>query len=52
MKEEDARLRREIEQITQRAQEIDAAEDTEFGRTFAAMSSPRTAAPGDAARRS
>ena len=31
MKEEDARLRREIEQITQRAQEIDAAEDTEFG---------------------
>ena len=31
MQEEDARLRREIEQITQRAQEIDAAEDTEFG---------------------
>jgi len=31
MKEEDARLRWEIEQITQRAQEIDAAEDTEFG---------------------
>src|SRR6266699_4762608 len=31
MQEEDARLRREIEQITQRAQAIDAAEDTEFG---------------------
>src|SRR2546428_9805872 len=31
MKEEDARLRREIEQIPQRAQEIDAAEAREFG---------------------
>ena len=31
MKAEDDRLRREIERITQRAQEIDAAEDAEFG---------------------
>jgi len=31
MKEEDERLRREIERLTQRAQEIDAAEDEEFG---------------------
>jgi transposase len=34
MKEEDARLRREIERITQRAQETDAAEDAEFGPDF------------------
>src|SRR6266446_6558982 len=34
MQEEDARLRREIEQIAQRAQEIDAAEDAEFGPDF------------------
>src|SRR5882724_3665262 len=34
MKEEDARLRREIERITQRAQEIDAAEDAAFGPDF------------------
>ena len=34
MKEEDERLRREIERITQRAQEIDAAEDEEFGPDF------------------
>lgn len=34
MKEEDERLRREIEWITQRAQEVDAAEDEEFGPDF------------------
>ena len=34
MQEADARLRREIAQITQRAQEVDAAEDVEFGPDF------------------
>jgi transposase/IS5 family transposase len=34
MKEEDERLRREIVRITQRAEEIDAAEDAEFGPDF------------------
>jgi len=34
MEEEEARLRREIEQITRRAQAIDAAEDAQFGPDF------------------
>ena len=34
MEEEEARLRREIEQITRRAQAIDAAEDAQFGADF------------------
>jgi transposase len=34
MQEEEARLRREIEQITRRAQAIDAAEDAQFGADF------------------
>jgi transposase len=34
MREEEARLRREIERMTQRAAEIDAAEDAEFGPDF------------------
>ena len=34
MEEEEARLRREIDQITRRAQAIDAAEDAQFGPDF------------------